>query len=160
MENKPKKYFLIESDISNEMFAMLDGIAKGGESEVDSILNDSETEFLSDKPIRKTVDDTHDILVPEANVYVASELTEPKQEDWKVLRQKRKYQLVHDIKWNSRKTCHLRRDCTLQAHVQLDFGENFTPVMKVVNPQELINHTVSETNIYAAQKWPNFLDKP
>ena len=86
MENKPKKYFLIESDISNEMFAMLDGIAKWGESEVDSILNDSDTEFLSDKPIRKTVDDTHDILVPEANVYVASELTEPKQEDWEVLR--------------------------------------------------------------------------
>ena len=25
---------------------------------------------------------------------------------------------------------------------------------------ELINHTVSETNIYAAQKWRNFLDKP
>ena len=86
MENKPKKYFLIESDISNEMFAMLDGIAKWGESDVDSILNDSDTEFLSDKPIRKTVDDTHDILVPEANVYVASELTEPKQEDWEVLR--------------------------------------------------------------------------
>ena len=38
MENKPKKYFLIESDISNEMFAMLDGIAKWGESDVDSIL--------------------------------------------------------------------------------------------------------------------------
>ena len=86
MKNKPKKYILIESDISNEMFAMLDGIAKWGESDVDSILNDSDTEFLSDKPIRKTVDDTHDILVPEANVYVASELTEPKQEDWEVLR--------------------------------------------------------------------------
>ena len=86
MENKPKKYFLIESDISNEMFAMLDGIAKGGESDIDSILNDSDTEFLSGKPISKTVDDTHDILVPEANVYVASELTEPKQEDWEVLR--------------------------------------------------------------------------
>ena len=86
MENKPKKYFLIESDISNEMFAMLDGIAKGGESDVYNILNDSDTEFLSDKPISQTVDDTHDILVPEANVYVASELTEPKQEDCEVLR--------------------------------------------------------------------------
>ena len=53
---------------------------------MDSILYDSDTEFLSDKPIRKTVDDTHDILVPEANVYVASELTEPKQEDWEELR--------------------------------------------------------------------------
>ena len=68
------------------MFAMLDGIAKGGESDVDSILNDSDTKFLSDKPISQTVDDTHDILVPEANVYLASELTEPEQEDCEMLR--------------------------------------------------------------------------
>ena len=27
------------------------------------------------KPISKTIDDTHDVLVPEANVHVASELT-------------------------------------------------------------------------------------
>ena len=48
-----------------------------------------------------------------------------------------------------------RRDCNLQAHVQHDFGENFTPVdifMKVVNAQDLIDHIVSETNIYAVQK--------
>ena len=70
MENKRKKYIRIKSDVSNdELFAMLDGIDSGGESDVDSLLNDSDTEFVSDKPISKTVDDTHDILVPEANVH-------------------------------------------------------------------------------------------
>ena len=88
------------------------------------------------KPISKKIDDIHDVLVPEANVHVASELTEPQQEDCQVLRKKRKCQLFYDRKWSSRKTCHPRREYTLQAHVQNDFGENFTLVdvfMKVVN---------------------------
>ena len=71
MENKGKTYIRIESDISNdELFAMLNGTDGGGENYVNSILNDSDTEFVSDKPISKTVDYTHDILVPEANVQV------------------------------------------------------------------------------------------
>ena len=71
MENKGKTYIRIESDISNdELFAMLNGTDGGGENDVNNILNDSDTEFVSDKPISKTVDYTHDILVREANVHV------------------------------------------------------------------------------------------
>ena len=161
MENKRKKCLRIEYDISNgELFAVVDGIDSGGESDVDSILNESGTEFVSDKPINKTVYDTNDILVPEANVHVASELTVPQQEDCEVFRKKRICQIICDIKWNSRKTCHPRRDCTQQAYVPHKFGENFTQVdvfMKVVNTQELIDHIAPETDIYAAQKGRNFL---
>ena len=65
MENKRKKYIRIEYDISNnELFAVVDGIDSVGESDVDSILNESGTEFISYKPINKTVYDTHNILVP------------------------------------------------------------------------------------------------
>lgn len=66
MENKLKKYIHIESYIllNDELFAMLDVIDNGGESYMDSILNDSGTESVSDKPISKIVDVTHDILVP------------------------------------------------------------------------------------------------
>ena len=71
-----KKCIRIEPDISNdELFAMLDGIDSGGESNVGSILSDSNTEFIIDKPINKMVDDVHDILVPEAKFHVASKLT-------------------------------------------------------------------------------------
>ena len=99
MENKRKICIGIESDTSNdELFAMLDAIDSGVESDVDSIWNVSDTEFVSDKPISKTVDDTHDILVPEANIHVASELTEPQQEDCEVLRNKRKCLLIYGIK--------------------------------------------------------------
>ena len=49
MKTKQKKNICIESDISNdESVAMLDGIDSGGESNVDSILNDSDTEFVVD----------------------------------------------------------------------------------------------------------------
>ena len=75
---------------------------------------------------------------------MALEMAEPQQEDCEVLQKKQNCQLIYDIKWSWRKTCHLRRDCTLQAHVQHDFG-NFTPVdviIKVMIAQELINHIV------------------
>ena len=99
MENKPKIYIRIESDIWNdELFAMLDVIDSGEESDVDSFLNDSDTEFVSDKPINKTVDGIHDILVPEANFHMASELTETQQEGCELLPKKRKCQLSYDTK--------------------------------------------------------------
>ena len=164
MKKKQKKYICIESDISNdESFAMLDGIDSGGESNVDNILNDSDTEFVIDKAISKTIYDTHDVLAYEANVHVPLELTEPQEKDCEVLRKKGKCRLFYDIKWSSRKTCHPCRDGTLQVHAQHDFGENFTPAdvfMKVVNTQELLDIIVSETNIYAAQKASNRFDKP
>ena len=99
MENKRKKYIRIESYISNdELLAMLDRTDSGGGNDVDSILNDSDTEFVNDKPISNMVDDTHDILVHEANVHLASELTEPQQKDCEVLQKKRKCQIICDIK--------------------------------------------------------------
>ena len=52
MENKRMKYIRIESDTSNdELFAMFDEIDSGDESDIENILNDSDTEFLCDKPI-------------------------------------------------------------------------------------------------------------
>ena len=79
MENKQtKKNIRIESGIPNdEMFWILDGITTGGESDVGNILNDSDKELVNDKSISKTVDDTHNIPVPEANVNVAADLREP-----------------------------------------------------------------------------------
>ena len=65
---------------------MLDGIDRWRESGGDIILNDSDTEFVSDKPIN----DRHDVLVPEAKVHVTSELKEPQQKDCEMLRKKRK----------------------------------------------------------------------
>ena len=89
IENKREKYIRTECDISNdELFTMLDAIDCGEESDVDSILNDPNTEFVSDKPIMKIVDDTYDILVLETNVQVASELALPQQQDCKLLQKK------------------------------------------------------------------------
>ena len=68
MENKRKKYICIESDISNdELFAMFDEIDSGDESDIENILNDTDTEFLCDKPITTMANDIHKALVPEAN---------------------------------------------------------------------------------------------
>ena len=104
--------------------------------------------------------DTHKVLVPEANFHVASQATEQQQEEYKVVQKKRKSLPIFDIKWSSKRSSQMRRDCQLKASVQHDFGENFTPVdvfMKVVNAQTLIKHIVSETKSYASQKGRTFL---
>ena len=83
MESKRKKYIRIESDISNdELFAMFDEIDSGDKSDIENILNDSDTEFLCDKPITAMANDIHKVLVPEANFHVASEATEQQQEEY------------------------------------------------------------------------------
>ena len=152
MENKHKKYIRIESDISNdELFAIFDEIDSGDESDIENILNDSDTELLCDKPITTMTNDMHKVLVPEANFHVASEATEQQQEEYKVVQKKRKSQPIFDIKWSSKRSSQMRRDCLLKASVQHDFGENFTPVdvyMKVVKAQRLTEHIVSATNLY------------
>ena len=90
MENKRKKYIRIESDISNdELFAMFDEIDSGDESDIENILNDSDTEFLYDKPITTMTNDIHKVLVPEANFHGASEATEQQQEEYKMVKRKR-----------------------------------------------------------------------
>ena len=102
MENKHKKYIRIESDISNdELFAMFDEIDSGDESDIENMLNDSDTEFLCDKPITTMANDIHKFLVPEANFHVASEATERQQEEYKVVQKKRNSQPIFDIKWSS-----------------------------------------------------------
>ena len=68
-------------DLFKRTYFMLDGVDKGVESYVNSISSYSDTEFVSDKSISKMVDDTHDTLVLEANVHMASEMTGPQQED-------------------------------------------------------------------------------
>ena len=131
MKNKKKKKkkttnIRIKSDISNdELFALLDEIDSGRESDVDRILDEYNTEFVSDKAISKMVDDTRDIVLSETNVHVASELTEPQQEDCEVLRKKRKGQLIYDIKWSSRKLS----ICTETAFYRLMFNMTLATIL-------------------------------
>ena len=105
MENRRKEYIRIESDISNdELFAMFDETDSGDESDIENILNDSDTEFLCDKPITTMANDIHKALVPETNFHVASEATEQQQEEYKVVQKKGKSQSIFDIKWSSKRS--------------------------------------------------------
>ena len=77
----------------DELLAMFDEIDSGDESDIENILNDSDTEFLCEKPITTMANDIHKVLVPEANFHVASEPTEQQQEEYKVVQKKRNSQL-------------------------------------------------------------------
>ena len=52
MDNNRKKYYHIdENTSSNDIFAILSEIDSNDESDIDDIINDSDTEFIAKTPI-------------------------------------------------------------------------------------------------------------
>ena len=72
MEKKAgKKYFHIDSNTGNGVFAILEEVGSEDEAYLSDVMNDSDTEFVADEPldIVRNCDAKH-TLVPEANVHV------------------------------------------------------------------------------------------
>ena len=68
--NNQKKYIHIDREIgSNEIYAMLDEIESGTESDIENLLEDPDTEYISEKPILDNKKDSHRVLTPEATVH-------------------------------------------------------------------------------------------
>ena len=76
LKNKRKRYYHIdENTSSNEVFAILSEVESNDESEIDDIMNDSDTEFISIEPLTQPDEEENRksaVLVPEANVHVVS----------------------------------------------------------------------------------------
>ena len=54
------------------MFAILDGIENEEESQIEELLGDSDTEFVSEEIFELSVSDNNNLLVPEANVHIVA----------------------------------------------------------------------------------------
>ena len=82
MENKRKKYIRIECGAdSDEVLAILDSIESEDEGDIDNLLNDSDTEFVSDESVPAPPANSNCVLTPEANVHIIpsaeTSMTEP-----------------------------------------------------------------------------------
>ena len=72
--NKRKKYIHIDRETgSNEIYAMLDEIESDTESDTENLLEDSDTEYISEEPISDNKEESHRVLIPEATVHVEHE---------------------------------------------------------------------------------------
>ena len=73
--NNRKKYIHIDPETgSNEIFAMLDKIKSATESDIENLLEDSDTECIAVEPIPNNIEGSHQLLTPEATVHVEGEV--------------------------------------------------------------------------------------
>ena len=73
--NNRKKYIHIDRETgSNEIFAMLDKIDSETESDIENLLEDSNTEYIAEEPILDNKEENHQLLTPVAAVYVEGEV--------------------------------------------------------------------------------------
>ena len=73
--NNRKKYIHIDRETgSNEIFAMLDKIDSETESDIENLLEDSNTVYIAEEPILDNKEENHQLLTPVAAVHVEGEV--------------------------------------------------------------------------------------
>ena len=73
--NNRKTYIHIDREAgSNEIFAMLDKIKCEIESDIENLLVDSDLEYIAEEQIPDNKEESHQLLTPEATVYVEGEI--------------------------------------------------------------------------------------
>ena len=74
LNNKRKEPVKIDRETgSNEIFAWLDEVNSDLEDDIDNLMNDSDTEFVSEESLENELDSDDEplnLLVPEANYHV------------------------------------------------------------------------------------------
>ena len=94
-KEKRKRYVRIDRETgSNEIFAIFEEIESEAESDVENLLEDSDTEFIAEEEIPDTNEDTHQFLTPEAVVHVESESKESEPPPKEKLKAK-----IAELKW-------------------------------------------------------------
>ena len=74
MERKNRKKYIDRETSSNGIFAMLDKIESETESDIENLLEDSDTEYIAEEPIPDNKEESHQLLTPEATVHVDGEV--------------------------------------------------------------------------------------
>ena len=86
MEDKgTKKCFNIDENLSSEqIYALFDNVDSDNEEEIDNLINDLDTQFITDEEILPANNTLNTSLTnPEANIYVVIDNEESKQPDKK-----------------------------------------------------------------------------
>ena len=87
--NNRKKYFHIDRETdSNEIYAMLDEIESDTESDIENLLEDSDTENISEEPIPDNKEESHHVLTLEATVHAENESLHVEEPPYKKLKKK------------------------------------------------------------------------
>ena len=143
---------------SNNIFAMLDAIGSDNESDIDNLLEDSDTEYVAEKPVPADNEDSHDLLTPEANIHIentASSSTDPPRKKLK--------HATASLKWQRKPKLIKCKNCELEAKILLDLPVNPSPLRvfeSTTRLNDLVSLTCDQTNLYAEQNGRTFQTTP
>lgn len=154
-ENR-KTYVKIDRETgSDEIFAMLDQIESETESDVENLLEDSDTEYIAEEDVPDENVESHEVLVPEATVHVIGESNNEEEPPSKKLKKK-----IFKMNWNRKPNFVKTSKCRLEENIILDIPENATPIdifEKTTNLDVLVDLITEQTNLYAAQNGREFV---
>ena len=153
--NNRKKYVMINRETGgNDIFAMLDAIGSDNESDIDNLLEDSDTEYAAEEPVPADNEDNHDVLTPEANIHIentASSSTDPPRKKLK--------HATASLKWQRKPKLIKRKNCELEAKILLDLPVNPSPLCafeSTTSLNDLVSLICDQTNLYAEQNGRTF----
>ena len=143
--NKWKKYIHIDQETgSNEIYAMLHEIESDTESDIENLLEDSDTEYISEEAIPENKRESHSVLTPEATVHVENESLDVEEPPSKKLKKK-----ITALKWKRTSKFIKAKKCTLEANVLLDM-ENANPLQifeSTMKLNELVKIICNQSNL-------------
>ena len=90
--NRKKNIHIDRETGSNEICAMLDEIESDTASDIENLLENSDTEYISEEPIPDNKEESNRVLTPEATIHIENEsldLEEPPSKKLTVLKCKR-----------------------------------------------------------------------
>ena len=158
-KGKKKRYVRIDRETgSKEIFAIFEGNESEAESDMENLLEDSGTEFITEEEIPDTNDDTHQLLTLKAVVRVESESKESELPPKKKLKAK-----IAELKWKRQPKFIKTRKCNLEAKILLNLSEKSNPlkIYEVTTDfSEIVQYICEQTNLYAAQNGRDFVTNP
>ena len=137
--NKRKKYINISKTSSEEIHSMLDEVESDLEENIDQLINDWNTEFVSDEdlPERPPQSSNNNVLTPEANIHILPEAKSKKR----LSKKKKEDKAEATINWSKQAKLNEKIPCNLKAEVLHDFSEMSSPLgvfEKVVQLDKLV----------------------
>ena len=137
---------------------MLDKIESETESDIENLLEDSDTEYIAEEPISDNKEESHQLLTPEATALVEGEVLDIDEPSAEKLKKK-----VAELKCKCTSKFFKAKKCTLETNVLFDIPGNANPLMiseGTANLNELVERICDQTKLYVTQNGTEFATNP
>ena len=136
-----------EKASSEQMYALLDDVDSDDEDDIENLMNDSDTEFITEEEITQAASTQETSLTtPEGNLHVVP------SDNQSTKKEKNKKEELW--KWTKKVKVTKQEECHLVPEIQPNLNETVSPIeifSSVTGLEELLELIVEQSNFYAHQ---------